>query len=77
MKLNQQLNGRVIELKNEVQPATEWQSIWTGEWSSTNNWVARWLSWRMKLNQQLSGRVIELENDAQPATDWQSDWAEE
>ena len=77
MKLNQQLSGRVIELENEAQPTTEWQGYWAREWSSTINWAAEWLNWRMKLNQQLSGRVIELENDAQPATEWQSDWAEE
>ena len=75
MKLNQQLGGRVIELENEVQPATEWQGDWAREWSSTNNWVAGRLSWRMKLNQQLNGRVIELENEVQPTTEWQDDWA--
>ena len=77
MKLNYQLSGRVIELENEAQPTTEWQGNWARELSSTNNWVAGWLSWRMKLNQQLSGRVIELENDAQPTTEWQGDWAGE
>ena len=69
MKLNQQLHGRVIELENEDQPTTEWQGDWAEEWSSTNNWVAGSLSWRMKLNYQLSGRVIELENEVQPTTE--------
>ena len=30
MKLNQQLNGKVIELENKAQPTTEWQGDWAG-----------------------------------------------